>query len=100
MPEPLASFDYKPNVAIVTGAAQGIGYSIAIRLADDGVNIALNDIPSKAQQLETVRAEIEAKGRKAIVVPADVSQEKDVSSMVETVAQALGSVDIVSASVL
>lgn len=96
MPEPLASFDYQPHVAIVTGAAQGIGYSIATRLADDGINIALNDIPSKLETLKTVAAEIEKKGRKAIIVPGDVTIEKDVIAMVETTANELGSVDIVS----
>jgi len=86
------------RVAIITGAAQGIGRAIALRLAEDGLDIAINDIPSKTNALEEVVSEIRQKGRKAIYVTGDVSQEADVQKLVdETVAQ-LGSVDVMVAN--
>jgi len=88
--------EYNPRVAIVTGAAQGIGFSIATRLADDGLDVGLNDIPSKLELLEKVAEEIRSKGRKAVVVTADVAVEVEVKNMIEKVAAELGSVDIVS----
>ncbi|KAH0836093.1 hypothetical protein FOPE_04505 [Fonsecaea pedrosoi] len=51
-------------VAIVTGASRGIGRAIALQLADDGMDVAVNDIQAQAQELEAVKAEVEAKGGK------------------------------------
>lgn len=42
------------RIAIVTGAAQGIGRSIALRLAADGLDVAINDLPRQLTQLEQV----------------------------------------------
>jgi NAD(P)-dependent dehydrogenase (short-subunit alcohol dehydrogenase family) len=84
------------GVAIITGAAQGIGKAVALRLANDGFDISLNDLPSQLEGLKQVRAEIEAKGRKAYVVTGDVSVEADVQRIVEDTAKYLGSVDVVS----
>jgi NAD(P)-dependent dehydrogenase (short-subunit alcohol dehydrogenase family) len=83
------------RVALVTGAAQGIGRAISLRLADDGFNVALNDLPSKSAELEALKAEIAEKGREAIVAPGDVSSEDDVISMVDTTVSRLGSLDVV-----
>lgn len=87
---------YSPRVALVTGAAQGIGHAIAHRLADDGINIAINDVPDKSEQLEIVAAELRVKGRRALVVPGDVSVELDVINMVSRAVEELGFLDIVS----
>ncbi|EJD06800.1 NAD-binding protein [Fomitiporia mediterranea MF3/22] len=89
---------YTPRVAIVTGGTQGIGYAIANRLADDGINIAVNDIPSKQPQIDAVVEEIKKKSRRAIAVPGDVCSEADVISIVEKVVSELGSVDIMVAN--
>lgn len=86
------------RVAIVTGAAGGIGRAIALRLAADGLDVAVNDIEGQKQALETVVAEIQAKGRKAIAVPADVSSEEQVKSMVEKTVEHLGRLDVVRSS--
>ena len=87
---------YTPRVAIVTGAAQGIGRAIAHRLAEDGIDVAVNDIPPKLKELEEVVEEVRKKGRRAIAFAGDVSSEKDVAALVEKTASELGSVDIVS----
>ncbi|KAJ8078222.1 hypothetical protein PM082_000428 [Marasmius tenuissimus] len=90
-----------PRVAIVTGAAQGLGRSIAARLFQDGFNIAINDIPEKSKQLEEIAREIEGDSRKAgrvLVALADVSVESEVKGMVERVVEELGSVDVMVAN--
>ncbi len=84
------------RVALVTGAAQGIGEAIALQLADDGLDIALNDIPQKVDQLSAVAKVIEGKGRRALVVTGDVTVEEDVAAMVRTTAAELGALDVVS----
>lgn len=86
---------YAPRVAIVTGAAQGIGYAIAHRLAKDGFDVAVNGRPGSSERLETVADELRKYGRRAIIVPADVSKESDVIDMIEKAVQELGSVDVV-----
>jgi len=86
------------RVAIVTGAAQGIGRAIALRLAADGLDVALNDLPSKRAELDQVVAEITSTGRRAIAVLADCISESAVEAMVNTVAAELGSVDVMIAN--
>ena len=83
------------RVAIVTGAAQGIGLAIALRLADDGLDVAINDIPSKSEAIDNAVKVVKAKGRKAIAIPGDVSSEEDVKNMIEKTASELGSLDVV-----
>lgn len=83
------------GVALVTGSAQGIGRAISLRLADDGFDLALNDIASKRPELDSLVEEIKAKGRKAFAVPADVSQEEQVKEMVESAVKSLGGLDVV-----
>ncbi|KAI0765294.1 NAD(P)-binding protein [Fomes fomentarius] len=86
------------RVAIVTGAGQGIGEAVALRLAEDGYNIAVNDIHSSAEKIMAVVNDIQAKGRKAIAVPGDVSVESDVVQIVEKTVQELGGVDVMVAN--
>jgi NADP-dependent 3-hydroxy acid dehydrogenase YdfG len=87
--------DIPNGVALITGAAQGLGRSIALRLATDGFDIALNDLPDKHEQLSAVAKEIEGLGRKTCIVPADVSQEDQVRQMVDSVVEHLGGLDVV-----
>ncbi|EJD06777.1 NAD-binding protein [Fomitiporia mediterranea MF3/22] len=89
---------YTPRVAIVTGSSQGIGYEIAHRLADDGIDVVINDISSKQAQIDKVVEELRKKGGRALGIPADVSKEADVISLVEKSAQELGGVDIMIAN--
>ena len=85
------------KVALVTGAARGIGRAVALRLAEDGLDVAVNDLPSTPGLDELVR-EIESKGRRSIAVPADVSLEVEVEKMIRQVVENLGSLDVVSPS--
>ncbi|PBK62212.1 acetoin reductase family protein [Armillaria solidipes] len=88
------------GVAVVTGAAQGIGKAIALRLADDGFDVAVNDIALdvKITKLREVQAEIIEKGRQCGVFPGDVSNEGDVKSMIEGVVDTLGGLDVMVAN--
>lgn len=91
---------FQPRTALVTGAAQGIGRAIALRLADDGLDVAVNDIAAKADPLAELVAAIRAKGRRAVAVVADVSREAEVQEMVAQAVQAFdGVLDVVSISV-
>jgi len=86
------------RVALVTGASQGIGYAIAVRLAQDGLNVAVNDIVAKSDKLDSVVSEIRALGRQSISVPADVSSDVEVKQMVDRVVFELGSLDVMIAN--
>jgi short chain dehydrogenase len=82
------------GVAFVTGAARGIGCAIALRLADDGFDVAVNDLPNTPELVKVVK-EIEAKGRRAIAMPGDVSNESVVTDMIQQTVRELGSLDVV-----
>jgi meso-butanediol dehydrogenase/(S,S)-butanediol dehydrogenase/diacetyl reductase len=64
------------KVALVTGAGQGIGRAIALRLARDGADIAITDLND--EKMKTVADEVRAVGRKATLFKADVSNRDDV----------------------
>ncbi|KAH7929164.1 NAD(P)-binding protein [Leucogyrophana mollusca] len=86
------------GIAIVTGAAQGIGRAIAIRLAGDGFDVAVNDIPAKKDQLDTVRQEINSTQRRALSLYTDVTVKADVKGMIGEVVQKLGGLDVMVAN--
>ncbi|TFK66470.1 acetoin reductase family protein [Pluteus cervinus] len=88
------------GIALVTGAAQGIGREIALRLADDGFDVAVNDIDSKAEALASVQKEIKAKGRKTstTLLLADVSKEDQVEQIIGDVVKELGGLDVMVAN--
>ncbi len=80
------------KVALVTGAAQGIGRAIALILAQKGADIVVSDINLEKAE-ETVR-EIETIGRRAIAIRADVANTNDVERMVEAILGRFGQIDI------
>jgi 3-oxoacyl-[acyl-carrier protein] reductase len=81
--------DLTGKVAIITGGTRGIGAQIVRTLAEQGADIALNYRKSVAES-EVLVKEIQAMGRKAIAVQADVSSYEDAEKMVATVAEQLG----------
>jgi meso-butanediol dehydrogenase/(S,S)-butanediol dehydrogenase/diacetyl reductase len=64
------------RTALVTGAARGMGRAIALRLAKDGFNVAVNDIEASSSDLQQLQQEIEELGRKSIAIIADVSSSE------------------------
>ena len=83
------------KVAIVTGASRGIGRAIAVTLASEGAKVVVN-YASSASAAEAVVAEINGldNGSEAIAVPADVSKEAEVDSLIKSAIDKWGRVDV------
>jgi 3-oxoacyl-[acyl-carrier protein] reductase len=79
--------------AVVTGASRGIGRAIALALAEEGADVAVNYVSSEAAA-QTVVAEIEKRGRRALAVRADVSDFPDTFRMAQEVLASFGHIDI------
>lgn len=83
----------KEKSALVTGSSRGIGRAIALELAKQGANVAVNYAGNEEKARETVE-DIEKFGVKAIKIQADVASEADVKAMVKEVVAEFGSLDI------
>ncbi|MFC5532391.1 3-oxoacyl-[acyl-carrier-protein] reductase [Cohnella yongneupensis] len=86
-------WDLNGKSALVTGASRGIGRAIAIGLAEAGADVAVNYSGSEAAAAETVQA-IEALGRKAIMIKANVGKSAEFDEMLAKTLEAFGKVDI------
>lgn len=84
------------RVAIVTGGGRGLGRGIALALAAAGTDVALAG--RSADALEDAAADVRARGRRAIAVPTDVSDEADCDHLVERTVAELGRVDALIAN--
>jgi len=82
----------KNRVAIVTGAARGIGKAIALTFVRDGVKVALVDVDQK--QLEALKNEIEKRKGESINISCDITKSSEVNGMVDQVYKTFGRVDI------
>jgi 3-oxoacyl-[acyl-carrier protein] reductase len=85
--------DISSRVAIVTGSGQGIGRVIALKLAESGVRVVLNDV-GDVKRVEAVAQEIKTMGVESLQVMADVSQGKEVERLVNEAMSAYKRIDI------
>lgn len=85
----------RTRTVLVTGASRGIGKAIAVGMAKRGYDVAINDIDRQKDTLSQVAREIEALGRRAFTVFADVSSKENVGRMAEEVHAAFGYLDAV-----
>jgi NAD(P)-dependent dehydrogenase (short-subunit alcohol dehydrogenase family) len=84
--------DLTGKVAIVTGAAGGLGYACANRLGEAGASVVVNDI--SAARAEEAVARLTAAGRSAVAVPGDVTDPADVARLVTATLDAYGRADV------
>jgi NAD(P)-dependent dehydrogenase (short-subunit alcohol dehydrogenase family) len=85
-------YNLQEQIAIVTGAASGIGRAIALRLSREGAAVAAADLEGKAA--EGMVQEIVGQGRRGLAIEADVSVEKDVERIIQETLRNFGQVDI------
>lgn len=78
---------------LITGSGRGIGRAIALRFARDGADVVVNYFRNR-EPAEQTAAEIEALGRRAAVVKADVGDPDDITRLVDAAGQAFGGLDI------
>ena len=85
--------DLEGRVCLVTGGSRGIGRAIVLALAEAGGDVAIN-CRARIEDAQAVAALVRAIGRRAVVVPADVSQSAAVTQMIATIEAALGPIDV------
>jgi 3-oxoacyl-[acyl-carrier protein] reductase len=83
--------DLSGRVAIVTGSGRGIGRAIALKLAEAGASVVVNDME---EAVEGVAGEIQAAGRQSLAVIGDVTSAADVARLAEAAIASYGRVDI------
>jgi 3-oxoacyl-[acyl-carrier protein] reductase len=83
---------FEGKVALVTGAARGIGEAIALKLAQESAEVVVTDVDLEGAQ--RVAQEIEGLGRKAKAVQADVSQREEVQRLISEAVSLFGQIDI------
>lgn len=89
----MALFDLTGKKALVTGASRGIGHAIAVALARQGADVAVNS--RSVANLERVRTDISELGRRALAIAADVTDRDAAQGMVTAAIDGLGGLDIV-----
>ena len=85
-------FNLQGKVALVTGSSRGIGKAIALRFAENGINLVVNYIRHRADAEETAHL-VEAKGARCVVVKANVADDDHVRAMFDTIKTEYGRFD-------
>lgn len=90
-----SSFQLRDKVAIVTGASQGIGRAVALGLAQAGAHLVLAKHPGpRLEEIQGLKDEIEALGRRALIVPTDVGVVADLQALMDATVAEFGRIDI------
>ncbi|GII75109.1 2-deoxy-D-gluconate 3-dehydrogenase [Sphaerisporangium rufum] len=89
----MQAFDLSGRNAFVTGASRGIGRAIALAYAEAGADVAL--VARSADTLAEVAAEVEARGRRAVVIPCDLTDRDACEAAVRRAAEELGHLNVV-----
>jgi 3-oxoacyl-[acyl-carrier protein] reductase len=89
----MMNLELSEKVSLVTGSSRGIGKAIALKLAEMGSKVAVNDIPGEIE-ISAVAKEIQNRGGEAIQIPGNVTIAKEVKSMTEKVIEKWGKIDI------
>ncbi|EKD18983.1 uncharacterized protein L3040_006477 [Drepanopeziza brunnea f. sp. 'multigermtubi'] len=90
--------DYGKRTVIVTGSAQGIGRALAIRLAEDGFDVCINDLPANQARIDETVKEIQALGRSSYGYAADVSKLAEVERLIDNSVATLGPLNVMIAN--
>jgi NAD(P)-dependent dehydrogenase (short-subunit alcohol dehydrogenase family) len=80
--------------AIITGGDSGIGRAVAIAFAREGADVLISYLPSEQDDAEQVRQQVEAAGRKAVLVPGDISSADHCRSLVGKAVDEFGQIDV------
>jgi 3-oxoacyl-[acyl-carrier protein] reductase len=91
-------FALADKIAVITGAASGIGAATARRFARAGAHVVLAAYSPDGHDVDRVRAEVEGAGRRALVVETDVSQTSSVDALVAAALSEFGGIDIALAN--
>ncbi len=86
----------KGRKALVTGGDSGIGRAAAIAYAREGADVAINYLPAEEEDAQQVKAQIEAAGRKAVLIPGDLTDESFARSLPHKAKEQLGGLDILA----
>jgi len=80
--------------ALITGGDSGIGRAVAVIFAREGADVAINFLPEEQKDAQETKRAIEAAGRKCVLLPGDLTEEKFCRELVERAAKELGGIDI------
>jgi len=88
----ISPFDLGGKISLITGAGRGIGRAIALNLARAGSDLAL--VARSQKELDSVVQEIQNLGRRAAAFPADLTQIRQLTSLIEKISRTMGGIDI------